>query len=84
VLLIAQVVGQLNLERPLDDALRERRHQPAGPDDLFLRLRAGEQLIDHLVGQQAADVIRHAIKDPRRGRRLAWRLAGAIPNRTKH
>jgi hypothetical protein len=51
--------------------------QPARPDDLLLRPRARQQLINNLVGQLASQVIRHALKDPRRGRRLAWRLAGA-------
>jgi hypothetical protein len=31
------------------------------------RDRAGQELVDHLARQQAADVVRHAVKHPRRG-----------------
>ena len=79
--LVAEMVGQLDLERPLDQPLRQLPEHPARPEDLLLGPRAGQQLVNDLVRKLAADLIRHAIKDPRRGRRrLAWRLAaGATP-----
>jgi hypothetical protein len=81
--LIAEVIGQLDLERSLHQTLRQLRQQPAGPDDLLLAAGPRQELIDNVVRQLSADVIRHAAKHPRRGRRqLAWRLAaGAIQNR---
>ena len=47
--LIAQMVGQLDLHRPLHQPLGQLRQQPAGPGDLLLGLRAGQQLVDHLI-----------------------------------
>src|SRR4051794_36001790 len=52
--LIAQVLGQLDLQRPLDQPLGQLGQQPARPDDLLLAARAGQQLVDHLVRQPAA------------------------------
>ena len=49
VRLVADVVGQLDLHRPLHQALGQLGQQPAGPGDLLLRARAGEQLVDQLV-----------------------------------
>jgi hypothetical protein len=69
--LIAQVVGQLDLHRPLHQPLGQLRKQPAGPDDLLFRSRSRKQLVDELVGQLLAHLIRQALKDPSRGRRLA-------------
>lgn len=74
--LVTEVVCQLNLERPFDQSLGQLRKQTAGPDDLLLCLRADQQLVDNVVRQLASDLIRHALKDPRRlRRRLAERLA---------
>ena len=56
------------------------RQQPARPDDLLLGPGAGQQLVNDIVRELAADLVRHAVQDPRRGRRLAWRLAGAHPD----
>ena len=47
--LITEMVGQLDLHRPLHQPLGQIGEQPAGPGDLLLRARAGEQLIDHLI-----------------------------------
>ena len=49
VRLVADMVGQLDLHRPLHQALGQIAKQPAGPGDLLLRARAGEQLVDHLI-----------------------------------
>ena len=53
---------------------------PARADDLLLGPRARQQLVNDIVRELAADLIRHAVQDPRRGRRLAWRLTGAHPD----
>ena len=47
--LVADVIGQLDLHRALHEALGQLGEQPAGPGDLLLRARAGEQLVDHLI-----------------------------------
>ena len=47
--LIADVVGQLDLHRPLHQPLGQLRQQPAGPDDLLLGRGTGQQLVDHLI-----------------------------------
>jgi hypothetical protein len=74
--LVPEMVGELDLERSLDQWLGQLGQQTAGPDDLLLGLRAGQQLINDLVGKLAAQVVSHVLKHPRRGRRrLAWRLA---------
>src|SRR5206468_2869155 len=49
--LIAKVLGQLGRHRPLHEPAREGGQKTAGPDDLLLRPRAGEQFVDQLVGQ---------------------------------
>ena len=49
VRLVAEMLGQLGLHRPLHQPLGQLREQPAGPDDLLLGPRAREQLVDHLV-----------------------------------
>ena len=57
---------------------------PAGPHDLLLGPRSGEQLIDQLVRQLLAHPVRQPLTDPKRGRRrLATRLdAGGLTIRT--
>jgi hypothetical protein len=45
------MVGQLGVHRPLNEPPGQLGKQPTGPDDLFLRLGAGEQLIDQLVAE---------------------------------
>jgi len=67
--LIPEMISQLDLERPLDQPPGQLREQTTGPDDLLLRLRAGQQLVNNIVREPAANVIRHALKDPTRGRR---------------
>jgi hypothetical protein len=37
---IAKVLGQLDLDRPLDQPLRQLAKQPARPDDVLLAARA--------------------------------------------
>jgi hypothetical protein len=49
VRLVAETIGQLDLHRPLQQTLGQTGEQAAGPGDLLLRARAGEQLVDHLV-----------------------------------
>ena len=49
VRLVANVVGQLDLHRPLDQPLGQLGEQPTGPGDLLLGARAGQQLVDHLI-----------------------------------
>ena len=55
--LIAQVVGQLDLHRPLHQPLRELAQQAARPGDLLLRPRPREQLIDQLIREQRLDLL---------------------------
>jgi hypothetical protein len=69
VALIAEVVGDLDLHRALHQPLGQLAKQPARPDDLLLRRRTGQQLVDHLIRERSSDVIRHPTQDPRRGRR---------------
>ena len=49
VRLVADMVGQLNLDCPLDQAFGQLGEQSAGPGDLLLGRGAGEQLVDELV-----------------------------------
>ena len=67
--LITEMICQLDLERPLDQPLGQLPEHPARTEDLLLGSRARQQLVNDLVRQLAADLIRHAIKDPWRGRR---------------
>jgi hypothetical protein len=62
------MISQLDLERPLHQPLRQLAQKAARPDDLLLRLRARQQLVHDIVRQLASKVIRHTVKDPRRGR----------------
>jgi hypothetical protein len=71
VTLIAKVIGQLDLHRPLHQPLGQLRQQAAGPDDLLLAVRAGQQLVDEVVGKLGTKVALHRRQHPRRGRRLA-------------
>ena len=52
--LIAQMVGQLDLHRPLHQALCQLREQAPGPGDLLLGPSASQQLIDHLIADSVA------------------------------
>ena len=86
--LIAQVVGQLNLHRALHQPLGQLAQQAARSGDLLFGPGAGEQLIDHRVGQQRLDVLSELRTGARRPRSasatlrspsgLAARHAGAI------
>jgi hypothetical protein len=49
--LIAAVIGQLDLHRPLHQPLGQLREQPARPGDLLLGTRTDEQLVEPLVRQ---------------------------------
>jgi hypothetical protein len=69
--LIAEVLGQLHLKRPLHQPLRQLAELPPRPDDLLLARRSAQKLVTHAVRKLAADLIRHPVKDPRPGRRLA-------------
>jgi hypothetical protein len=79
MMLVSEVVSQLDLESALHQPLGQLRQQPTRPDDLLLSPRSCQQLVHDIVRQLATDLIGHAVQDPRRGRRLAWRLAGAHP-----
>ena len=50
VRLIAHVIGQLDLHRALHQPLGQLRQQASGPRDLRLGPGAGQQLVDHLIG----------------------------------
>ena len=76
--LVAEVIGQLGVHRPLDQPLGQLREQPAGPDDLLLRPSAGEQLIDQLVAEPLTQLGRQPL-DPELVRRRA-----AIPIRSPY
>jgi hypothetical protein len=59
--LVTEMVGQLDLHRPLDQPPGQLRQQAAGPGDLRLGSRAGQQLVDHLVRDRlAVGPLRHA------------------------
>ena len=47
--LIAEMIGQLDLHRPLHQPLGQLRQQPSGTDDLLLGPSPGQQLVDDLV-----------------------------------
>jgi hypothetical protein len=56
VRLIAEVLSELDLHRALHQPLRQLRKQPARPDDLLLTPSAGEELVDHVVGEELSDI----------------------------
>jgi len=55
--LIAEMVRQLDLHRPLDQAFGQLAQQSALAGDLLPGPGAGEQLVDHLVRQQLLDAV---------------------------
>ncbi len=55
--LIAQVVGELDLHRPLDQPFRQLAQQPARARDLLLRSGPREELVDELVREQRLDLL---------------------------
>jgi hypothetical protein len=63
------MVGQLDFHRALDEALRQTREQAAGPNDLLLAARPGQQLVDQLVREPLANVGRQPVDGARRWRR---------------
>ncbi len=67
--LVAQVIGQLDLHRPLHQPLRQLAKQSPRPDDLLRTPSSREQLVNDLIRQLVSHPIRQPIKDPRRGRR---------------
>ena len=62
--LVADVVGQLDLHRPLDQPLGQLGQQPAGPGDLLLGRGAGEQLVDHLIADPPIGRHPQSLPDP--------------------
>jgi hypothetical protein len=70
VAVIADVIGQLDLQRPLHQPLGQLRKQTARTDDLLLGPSSRQQLVNDVVRKLATQVIRHLTQDPRRGRRL--------------
>ena len=79
--LVAEVLGQLRLHRPLHQPLGQLREHTARPDDLLLGPGAGEQLVDHLVGEAIADRVRE-LRAARRRQAAALALrARSAPRR---
>ena len=70
VRLIAQVLGQLGIHRPLNKPARQIGQQAARSDDLLLAASTREQLIDQLVAEPLPDLLRQ-ITHPERSTRLA-------------
>ena len=62
--LVAEVVGELDLDRCSASRLVSLVHQPAGPDDLLPGLHAASNS-SMTTRELAANVIRRALKDPR-------------------
>jgi hypothetical protein len=60
--LVAEMVGQLDLERALHQPLGQPREHATRSDDLLLAARAGEQLVDDSVRQPALEILRHALQ----------------------
>ena len=55
--LVAEMVGQLDLQRSLHQPLGQLREQPTPPGDLLLRPSASEQLVEQLVRQKRLQLI---------------------------
>jgi hypothetical protein len=55
--LAAEMIGQLDLKRSLDQTQGQLREHPAGPSDLLLALGAGQELSDDGVRQPALQII---------------------------
>jgi hypothetical protein len=56
--LVAEMLGQLRLQCPLDQPLGQLGEHSARTDDLPLRAGAGEQLVDHLVRETVLHLLR--------------------------
>jgi hypothetical protein len=54
---IAEMVSQLDLHRPLDQALGQLAQQATLAGDLLPRFGASEELVDHLIRQQILDAV---------------------------
>ena len=82
--LVAEMVGQLDLHRPLNKALGQPGEQTTGPDDLLVAARTGEQPVDEFVRQPFAQSRRQTLAGTPKGRRrlAIRRVAGALPNLT--
>ena len=74
VRLVADVIGQLGLHRPLDQALGQLGQDPAGPGDLLLGRGAGEQLVDELVADPPIGRHVESLPDPAAARGPIHRL----------
>jgi hypothetical protein len=59
--LVAQVLGQLDLQRPLHQPPGQLAQQPARPDDLLLAAGALKQLVDQLVREPLAGLGRQPL-----------------------
>jgi len=64
VRLVATVLGQLDLHRPLHQPLGQGGEHPAGPEDLLLGRGAGEQLVDHLIADPPVGRHPQSLPDP--------------------
>ena len=62
--LVADVVGQLDLHRPLHQPLGQLGQQAAGPSDLLLRRGASEQLVEQLVADPLIGRHPESLPDP--------------------
>ena len=74
VRLIADTLGQLGLHRAFHQPLGQLRQDPAGPGDLLLRRRAGQQLIDQLVADPPIRGHLQSLPDPAAARGPIHRL----------
>ena len=71
--LVAKVLGQLGVHRPLNQPAGQLRQHAPRPDDLLLRPGAGEQLVDQLITETLPQLGRQPLDD-QLGRRTAATL----------
>jgi len=74
-----EMVGQLDLHRPLHQPLRQLREQPAGPSDLLLAARPREQLVDHLVADPPIRRHPESLPHPPAARNPSNRIVDKLP-----
>ncbi len=82
--LVAQMPAQLALQRPLHQPARQIAQKAPGPQDLRLAALAGQELVDHRIGQLLTNLLGQ-IADRQTGpgalKRLADQLPGALAPR---
>ena len=83
--LIAKVVGELDLHRPLHQTLRQLAEQPAGPGDLLLSPGAREQLVDQPIREQRLDHLqRNDLVEATSGDHHAARVLPQVTRQVQH